>query len=438
VAERSRLGRSAAIVVGSSGALKIVGAAGGVLVARLLGPADRGVYGVISAIALFGGLAGAMGLDVWAARQLGARSQGNVVASELDRHLRRLLIGGAVAAVAVGAAGIVIPKADALLALLSLSFVVGWSCFLLEIGWVLGRDHMGRYVTANVVSVGGYSAAIAALMAAGGAGLTWVVGVASLGRWLPMVVLHIQRRRELRGAGPVGPSPTVTRQAFALGAPVAVGELVAGAMQRADVIVLAVLATSGEAGLYVAAATLTELIWFAPNALAQVLLPARAGAERSSLDPTPIRLAVMLTMVTGIVVTLTSPWLVPVLFGDEFRGSVRVVPWLAAAAVALTAWRLLVVDVVTANRSMAKLRSATVGLVVMLAADLVLIPLAGIVGAGIAALVGYVAAMASLLNAWRRLPGASLSELLRPSWNDYRAVARAFRRRAQDRGELAR
>ncbi len=98
-------------------------------------------------------------------------------------------------------------------------------------------------------------------------------------------------------------------------------------------------------------------------------------------------------------------------FGAAYVPGARAVPFLAVAALAGGAWKMLAADLAARHTTRDRLTSATAGLVTMVLADLVLIPTFGITGAAAGAALGYVAAVVIVLRVWcatTRLPGHAL------------------------------
>src|SRR3954468_22571987 len=87
-------------------------------------------------------------------------------------------------------------------------------------------------------------------------------------------------------------------------------------------------------------------------------------------------------------------------------------PFLAVAAVAGGAWKMLAADLAARDSTRDRLTSASVGLVTMVAADLVLIPAYGITGAAAGAALGYLAATAIVLRVWCTTTGRPASVLI--------------------------
>ncbi|MDZ7673560.1 MAG: hypothetical protein U5K30_00595 [Acidimicrobiales bacterium] len=180
-------------------------------------------------------------------------------------------------------------------------------------------------------------------------------------------------------------------------------------------------------GLYVVAATLTEVIWFVPDARSQALLPAGRRAVRQAGSSSDTALDFSVTATAATLIAISAPVSVPVLFGAAYEDSVSVVPWLAAASVAMAVRRLVVIDLVYSDRSGHQSRVRT---------DRrrgderdrsgARAARGGIVGAGIGSLAGYLSAAVVALHAWRSLPGTSLTALARPSFEALRVGSRRF------------
>jgi O-antigen/teichoic acid export membrane protein len=105
--------------------------------------------------------------------------------------------------------------------------------------------------------------------------------------------------------------------------------------------------------------------------------------------------------IAAVALTAAAPKLITMLFGAAFADAIAAVPPLAAGAVAIGAWKMMAAHAVAAGRGAIRARSSITGLVVMVAADLVLVPTLGIGGAGVGAALAY-GASAAHIGAWWR------------------------------------
>ena len=208
---------------------------------------------------------------------------------------------------------------------------------------------------------------------------------------------YVRRHRDA-SPGSAGVGPTWTR-ALRFGAAGGAGELVLFGMLRIDFLLVAMFLPATAVGIYAVATALTELLWVVPDGTAQIALPSAAGTDADAL-PAVFRVALTLTAVLGVLLSLLAEPLLQIVFGAAYAPGARAVPFLAVAAVAGGAWKMLASDLAARHSTRDRLTSATTGLVAMVVADLVLIPAFGIAGAGAGAALGYVVAAAMVLRVW--------------------------------------
>ena len=155
----------------------------------------------------------------------------------------------------------------------------------------------------------------------------------------------------------------------------------------------------------------TELLWVIPDGTAQIALPSAAASDADAL-PAVFRISLTLTAAAGVLLSLFATPLLRILFGAAYTPGARAVPFLAVAAFAGGAWKMLTADLAARRSTRDRLTSATAGLTAMVAADVVLIPAFGIVGAAAGAAIGYVVAAAIVLRVWCATTGRPASVLL--------------------------
>ncbi len=96
--------------------------------------------------------------------------------------------------------------------------------------------------------------------------------------------------------------------------------------------------TAEAAGLYWLGVTVTELLWYAPAALAGVLLPRVARGEKGGQQSLEVANTLGWGMIgLGIVMAILAPWVLPALWGESFRGAVPVL-WILLPGAACFTW----------------------------------------------------------------------------------------------------
>jgi len=383
---------------------RVTGAIGGVLAARLLGPSGRGQLAILTVVAVVGATAAAAGLQFWVAREV-ARSGGVRVAWRVVvRHTAVIVMVVPLVGVLVGPAlGAFADAAPATVAAAVGLAVAGALAFIL-LALPHGMRAMGVVAAATTSAGAVYLSVTLVLCVAGIDSVALVLVGAALGQLASAAVSYRFAARSVHAAegdddfthsGWVG-----YRRALAFGAPGGAGELVLLAMLRIDVLVVAAFLPLEAVGLYAVATALTEMLWVVPDGVALVVLPTTARDPLASRTRALLLPTLALTAVGGLVLTLIDGTLVRALFGASFAGATAAVPFLAVAAVAGGAWKVIGAEVVAYGRTAPRLWSATAGLVTMLAVDLVAVPTLGIAGAALGSACGYLVAALVVARAW--------------------------------------
>lgn len=144
----------------------------------------------------------------------------------------------------------------------------------------------------------------------------------------------------LRRSLPAGPRRYAWRRWFRACLPIAAGDLASAGFNVVDVVVLSLLAPPATVGLYFAATRIQQFVVFvhfaATAATAQRFTAAHAAGDRAGLATLvrmQARLALAATILVGAAVLAAAPLLLG-LFGPEFRASLPILAVLVAGSVA--------------------------------------------------------------------------------------------------------
>lgn len=215
-----------------------------------------------------------------------------------------------------------------------------------------------------------------------------------------------------------------------LGVPLQVGAVLVVASSRIDLLLVAALLGTREAGLYSVSLTGALMVSYASESLLIAAQPRIASLPLAgALDDVErfTRAAITMSIAAALVLAALLPFAIPLAFGYGFR------PAIPAATVLLVAGILQAVHIAL-SRSLAALgrtkvvaRSHGAALVTLLASDVILIPKFGLLGAASAAiaasLAGAVVSWANHSSTWRdaKLHGIA------PRWSDLRTIADSVR-----------
>ena len=187
-------------------------------------------------------------------------------------------------------------------------------------------------------------------------------------------------------------------------------------------------------GLYTLAVSLAELTFFVPDSVATVFFPRVAGAERRSADemtPMVSRMTVLATLLVALALVPTAFVAVHVIlpaFVESLPAFLLLLPGVIALAVA----KVLSSYISGVGRPLPVALVAVLALATNVAANFVLIPAFGILGASAASVISYTVNTALLVALVSRLTRRPPHALLIPTMAEVRrliSVARAAGRR---------
>ncbi len=159
-------------------------------------------------------------------------------------------------------------------------------------------------------------------------------------------------------------------------------------------------------GIYALGVSLAQMLWLLPSAIQSVLYAfISTHTDRQLMIQRTIKTTKQIGLYAisaGIAGYLLSLYLVPVLFGEEFRESVQCIGLLFIGVVPFCLSMAVSGYFAGTGRVRINLYSAILGFIVCLAADLLLIPSYGILGAAIASSISYISTVTFLLVKFHR------------------------------------
>ena len=373
-----------------------IGGLGGVLAARLLQPAGRG--SLVAAVAYATVVTGISALGVnQAAIYHSAReaTKGSGLRCALRLALPQAIVADA-ALIAVGAG--IVHNGDAMRCL---SWYLLWPPSALTAGavlsWYQGRGEWRHYNLANLLIA---SVNLIPIVLLGIAGAATATRTAALNNLLMLLVAGFLLRRALSEAGARGPAiPYRTMLGYGARAfPSVAGWLL---LSRADQLILAATVPSRDLGLYAAALALAALVLPFAGAFANLSftrLASPAGtSHRNHLVTRTIFQATLVMGLVALVIYVSTPLIVPALYGRSFLGTIDLARVLLLASVPL-GLTYISADML---RGLGAPGLASIGTLVGALGTItclaLLVPAHGAAGAAIASVFGYGIAAASML-----------------------------------------
>lgn len=423
------LARSVAFnLAGQFGSLA-VGFVSSIVLARLLGPADRGLLALMISVADLTLVLAGLGVPL-AVMFFASRAQPQTAA----------LLGNSLA-YGAGLALLLVPAfyflreplADAVArgeggstwalvaAIVSLNFL----------NWTTRNQLVGalRFGLSNVLVVGSKTATLLGVLILVGV-LDWGVagglvatGLGSLLSIVASLSVLLRRARPRLDAG-------LFRGLLRYGVRVQAGALFSTVNTRLDVLVLQAFRPLAQVGYYVVAQVVAELVIVLARAFQGSVLPLVAREEgRGHTTALALRHHSLLAAVAVVLNAGFGTLVILVAYGDAFRPALEPMLILLPAMWFLGTGNVIASDLGGRGRPGASSALAAVAAGLTLALDLILIPPYGVTGAAIASVCAYAVYGVASIVVLSRIAGIPVRELVVPTAADLRAYRRLLRRR---------
>ncbi|MEU8245995.1 polysaccharide biosynthesis C-terminal domain-containing protein [Nonomuraea sp. NPDC048916] len=195
-----------------------------------------------------------------------------------------------------------------------------------------------------------------------------------------------------------------------------------------DVLLLGAMDSPAAVGIYTVAVTVMALTRIPCETITQIILPRQASCDVDEAKHITVRaLRLILLVSSGSVALLAaaSPWLIPLVYGQSFAGSVAPLLALAPGTIALMLIRPLEQHLVRLERPMTMTVIAVGSLCANILLNLVLIPRWGAVGAALASTATYIAMALLEMSRFARSTGMPMGALI-PRLADVRSIVQAL------------
>ena len=164
---------------------------------------------------------------------------------------------------------------------------------------------------------------------------------------------------------------------------------------KIDIVMIGSIAGTEQAGIYAAASRLSELWYVFPATLAARYYPDMIRAHQQGWTPYYLKLSRFAAIffsaafAIAVVMSITAPWLISLLFGDSFADAVDVLRIHIWAGCFIFVRYLISQHLLITEQEPLSLMSHAIGAALNVGLNLYLIPTMGIVGAAWATLISY-------------------------------------------------
>jgi O-antigen/teichoic acid export membrane protein len=413
--------RGAAGLTVANAAYIACGLVTGTIVARALGPEGRGTLAAILVPFYLAPTIVSLGLPVYLTRRAARQDRGPHAL--LTLALLALGAGALAFVVMIFLADVFAEGRDtvheqlligfALMPLISLGYVLQ--------GYALGQERWRLLAIARVAPGVLAIAGLAALAATD----SLTVANAALVNFASALVVALMwivgLRRERVGRA----SRAIAREAVAFGGKAWLGTLATVGNNRLDQVLMVTLVSARQLGLYVVAVSVASVSAIVVGALHSTMFPRVARGDREAVGFT-LRLTLAIVAVTHLVLAAMTPFVLPALFGDDFRDAVPMVWLLLAAGIPGAGAFVMSGALTSAGHPGLSTAAEIVALVATVVGLIILLPPLGGVGAALVSLIAYSANLALQLSFSRRAFAIPTTQLLRPAAGDLRRVRLAL------------
>ena len=396
-----------AVTFATKTVLFALGIAMSILVSRLLGPANRGIYAMALAITGLGVQFGNFGLHA-----------SNTYFVAKDKALAQVLIANTLI-LSFGAGSVIgivtlafmllrpdlLPLHGANLALSVIGIPLGLGYLLFQ-NLLIGQYRINEY---NVIDLAYRLVNLLLLLLIAGlavlssakATLANVVAVA-IG-----AALCLRKLTSLREFG--RPSFGVFRQTFSYGFRAYLSAFFTFAVLRADLLLVGHILGAQQTGYYSVAVSMADLIIAVPATISTILFPKLAGMTDATEKWRQTRkvLLVLSVIVLGIAAlgALAAPWFIPFLFGARFASAVSAFRLLMPGVVFISLTSILSAYVASKDIPWSVVAVYVVMSSLNIVLNIVWLPRLGISGASMASSICYLGCFVGLLMISRGLAG---------------------------------
>ncbi len=200
---------------------------------------------------------------------------------------------------------------------------------------------------------------------------------------------------------------------------------------RIDILLLEKLRNATEVGIYSIGASVAEQLWQLPLAVGIVVFSRTANTEdrREMIDMTGVlmRLSFIFSILIALIMFFLVPILVPLIFGDEYIPSIRIIQFILPGIIMVVMFRILSGHLAGLGRPEVTLYAFLPALVINILLNLWWIPDYGGEGAAMATNISYLFGSFVYLLLYSRILKVPLKDILLVKKSDFRRVSQLLK-----------
>ena len=422
----ARFAKDTLFILGTKIGNLIVGVVFSILLARVLGPENKGIY---SLTILFSSL-----FVTFLNFGLGPATVFFAAKGEYSR--KTILENSYVAIMILGFGGVLLgililsltgekiyPEIPRELLFLSL-LLIPLTLFnnQLSTQYLLGVNKIGRF---NLASFGSvllpFSFFVIAVLLFG-RNLTAVIWSRIIGLIVLAIVLLIWLGQSV-GKLSLGFNKGYIRDAYRYGIKAYLGNVIGFLNYRVEVFLLGCFLPLSVVGQYTVAVGLAESLWLVSQSAGTLIFPLVSSEEdeerKKIITPLVARTVLAITFLAAVALFLLADWFIPLLYSNLYNPSIPLFKILLPGVVFVSASRVLANDIAGRGKPILNTYIGGVGLLIQLIVNLALIPLLGAAGAAWASSIAYLFLLLIRLAVYLRVTGIDIKSVVFPQKNDW-------------------
>ena len=200
---------------------------------------------------------------------------------------------------------------------------------------------------------------------------------------------------------------------------------------RIDILLLEKLRDASEVGIYSIGASIAEQLWQLPLAVGIVVFSRTANEEdRAAMTERTgvlVRMSFLLSVILAALMFFLVPYLIPLIFGDEYIPSIRIIQLILPGIIMVVMFRILSGHLAGLGRPEITLYVFLPALVLNVLLNFLWIPAYGGAGAAMATNVSYTAGSVGYLIAYSRILKVPVKDILIARRSDFSELSSLIR-----------
>lgn len=224
----------------------------------------------------------------------------------------------------------------------------------------------------------------------------------------------------------------IIKKMLTLGLVYALALLVVNLNYKIDVILLDNLSTAFETGIYSKGVSVTEYLWQIPMLLSTVVFARSAVSKDDKAFSIKVaqllRLSFLAIGLAALVLFLVSKFIIVLMYGESFVGSVIVLNTLLPGVLLLTIFKVINMDLSGKGKPWVSLKAMIPALLINIFLNIVFIPEHGAVGAALASTISYSMAAILFIYFYSKETKIPVLDIIRYKTSDFQPIVQLLKK----------